>query len=119
MKISEFSVKHPVVITTILIVLFVFGIYSVSQMSTEFMVDISTPQAIVVTVYPGASAEDIEQDVTKIMEDDFVTLPHFKSVESKSYNSLSWITVTYADGYDPYDQLVELRNRVTAKRRSA
>ena len=113
MKVSEYSVKHPVVITILLLVLAVFGLYSVAGMSTEFMVDITMPQAIVMTVYPGASAEDVEQEVTKILEEDFVTLPHFKSVESQSYNSLSWITVTYADGYDAYDQLVELRNRIS------
>lgn len=113
MKVSEFSVKHPVVITIFLIVLAVFGFYSVAGMSTEFMVDITMPQAIVMTVYPGASAEDVEQEVTKILEEDFVTLPHFKRVDSQSYNSLSWVTVTYADGYDAYDQLVELRNRIS------
>ena len=113
MKISEFSVKHPVVITILLICLAVFGLYSVAGMSTEFMVDITMPQAIVMTIYPGASAEDVEQEVTKILEEDFVTLPHFKSIESQSYNSVSWITVTYADGYDAYDQLVELRNRIS------
>lgn len=113
MKISEFSVKHPVIITILLICLVAFGLYSVAGMSTEFMVDITMPQAIVMTIYPGASAEDVEQEVTKILEEDFVTLPHFKSIESQSYNSVSWITVTYADGYDAYDQLVELRNRIS------
>ncbi len=112
MKISEFSIKHPVVITMMIIVLVVFGIYSLSLMPTEFMADISMPQAIVFTIYPGASAEDVEQDVTKILEDSFVTLPHFKSVDSASYNSLSWVTITYADGHDAYDQLQELRNRI-------
>lgn len=113
MKISEFSVKHPIIISIFLIVLAVFGFYSVSGMSTEFMVDISMPQAIVMTVYPGASAEDVEQDVTKILEEGVVTLPHFKGVDSQSFNSLSWITITYADGCDAYDQLVELRNRIS------
>ncbi len=117
MKISEFSVKHPVIISIILLVLAVFGVYSVAGQPAEFMVDISMPQAIVITTYPGASAEDVEQDVTKILEENFVTLPHFKSVESSSYNSLSWVTVTYADGYDPYDQLVELRNRISQVRK--
>ncbi len=112
MKVSEFSVKHPVVITMLLIVLTVFGFYSLNGMVVEFMTDISMPQAIVYTIYPGASAEDIEQDVTKVLEDSFVTLPHFKAVDSSSYNSMSWITITYADGYNPYDQLEELRNRI-------
>ncbi|MCR4580095.1 MAG: efflux RND transporter permease subunit [Treponema sp.] len=112
MKLSEFSVKHPVVIGMFLIVLAAFGIFSIANMPTEFMADISMPQAIVYTIYPGASAEDVEQDITKILEDEFVTLPHFKSIESSSYNSMSWITITYADGYDAYDQLEELRNRI-------
>ena len=116
MKIAEFSVKHPIVISMILIVLVAFGIFSLAKMPSEFMVDITMPQAIVVTIYPGASAEDVEQDVTKILEDNFVTLPHFKMVESQSFNSLSWITITYADGYDAYDQLEELRNRINLLR---
>lgn len=113
MKVSEFSVKHPVVITMCLIGLGVFGLYSLSGMIMEFIPDISMPQAIVYTIYPGASAEDVEQDVTKVLEDSFVTLPHFKKVESSSANSVSWITITYADGVDPYDQLAELRNRIS------
>ena len=112
MKLSEFSVKHPVVIGMFLIVLAAFGIFSIASMPAEFMADISMPQAIVYTIYPGASAEDVEQDITRVLEDEFVTLPHFKSIESSSYNSMSWITITYADGYDAYDQLEELRNRV-------
>ena len=113
MKISEFSVKHPIIISMILLVLVAFGFYSLSGMQTEFMEDISMPQAIVYTVYPGASAEDVESDITRVLEDSFVTLPHFKAIDSQSSNSLSWITITYADGYDPYDQLTELRNRIS------
>jgi len=113
MKVSEFSVKHPVVITMLLIVLIAFGFFSLGGMRTEFMEDISMPQAIVYTVYPGASAEDVENDITKVLEDSFVTLPHFKAIDSTSSNSLSWILITYADGYDPYDQLTELRNRIS------
>lgn len=112
MKLSEFSVKHPVIITMFLIVLAVFGFFSVSQMPLEFMTDISMPQAIVYTIYPGASAEDVEQEISTVMEDAFVTLPHFKKVESASYTSVSWVTITYSDGIDPYSQLEELRNRV-------
>ena len=113
MKVSEFSVKHPIIITMLLLVVIAFGFYSLSGMRSEFMEDISMPQAIVYAVYPGASAEDVENDITKVLEDSFVTLPHFKAIDSQSSNSVSWITITYADGYDPYDQLTELRNRIS------
>ena len=112
MKIADFSVKHPVIISMMLIVLLFFGIYSLAGTHTQFMSDLYMPQAIVFTVYPGASAEDIEADVTSILEDDFVTLPHFKSISSSSYNSFSTVTITYQDGCDVYEQLDELRNRI-------
>ena len=82
MKVSEFSVKHPVIITILLIVLLFFGIYSLSGTHTQFMSEIYMPQAIVYTIYPGASAEDIEKDVTSLLEDDFVTVPHFKAIST-------------------------------------
>ncbi|HZK19383.1 MAG TPA: efflux RND transporter permease subunit [Treponemataceae bacterium] len=113
MKISHYAVKHPTRIAMLIIVLFVFGIYSLTGIKTEFMSDISLPSVIVVTVYPGAGAEDVENDITKILEDDFVTLPNFKSISSNSSNSLSYITVNYNDGVLPEDQLPEIRHRIT------
>lgn len=112
MKVSEYAVKHPAVIGMLLIVLGVFGFLSLSTLNIEFMGDISMPSVIVISVYPGASAEDIEEDVTKVLEDDFVTLPDFKSVSSESSNSVSVITITFRDKIDPNDKLTEVRDRV-------
>ena len=66
MNIAKFSVKHPAVIGMILIVLVTFGIISVTGMNIAFMSDISMPEVMVLTIYPGAGAEDVEQDVTNI-----------------------------------------------------
>lgn len=112
MKISHYAVKHPVVIGMILIALIAFGVYSLAGMSMEFIPDISLPEVEVITVYPGASAEDVENDITKVLEDALITLPNFKSMSSQSCNSYSWITINYADGVDVYDQLTELRFRL-------
>ncbi|MBQ7508919.1 MAG: efflux RND transporter permease subunit, partial [Spirochaetales bacterium] len=69
MKISHYAVKHPVVIAMILIALVVFGVYCLTGMSMEFIPDMSLPEVEIITIYPGASAEDMENDVTKIIED--------------------------------------------------
>jgi HAE1 family hydrophobic/amphiphilic exporter-1 len=113
MKISHFSIKHPTIIQMILIALAVFAIYSFSGMPLEFISNINQPSATIVTIYPGASATDVESDITKILEDDFVTLPNYKSMDSESNNSYSMITVNFNDGIDPYDQLAEIRYRVS------
>lgn len=115
MNIAKFSVKHPAVIGMILIVLVTFGIISVTGMNIAFMSDISMPEVMVLTIYPGAGAEDVEQDVTNILENDFVTLPNFKSISSTSSNSVSLITISFQDGLDANDQLAEVRHRITQK----
>lgn len=112
MKISHYAVKHPVVIAMILIALVVFGVYSITGTAMEFIPDMSLPEVEVITIYPGASAEDVENDITRVLEDELVTLPYFKSMSSQSNNSYSWITINYQDGVDVYEQLTELRFRL-------
>lgn len=113
MKISHFSVKHPTIIAMILIALIVFAGYSFSGIPLEFLSDINEPSVRIVTVYPGASATDVEADVTKILEDNFVTLPNYKSMSSQSNNSYSMIIINFVDGADPYEQLPEIRYRIS------
>lgn len=113
MKVSHFSVKHPVIIAMLLVVLIVFGFISLNGMNIEFVSDISTPQIYVIAVYPGASAEDVEQDVTRMLEDMFVTLPNFSEVTSSSSNSMCMVQVMFHSGVDPYDMLPEVRQRIT------
>jgi len=96
----------------LLIVLIAFGFYSFSGQNIEFMSDINMPSIMVLSIYPGAGAEDVEKEVTNILEDEFVTLPNYKSMDSVSSNSLSIVTIYYQDGVDPYDQLEEVRYRI-------
>ena len=112
MKITRYSVAHPVIIAMTLLALGVFGLMAVADTNTEFLPDISNPMVYVLTIYPGASSKDIEETVTDVLEEDFVTLPNFKSISSQSMNSASIATVTYQDGIDPYDEIDEVRNRI-------
>lgn len=112
MRVSHFAVRHPVYIAMALITLLLFGIVSVTSMNTEFIGDMNIPQVYVIAIYPGASPEEIEKDVIKILEEDFVTLPNFSSMTSTAQESAAIVIVKYADGVDVYDQLDEIRNRI-------
>ena len=113
MKISRYSVQHPVVLMMLLIALALFGIVSVYDTNIEFMASVNTPQIFVAAIYPGASSEDIEETVVDVLEDDFVTLQNFKSVTSQSSNSVGVVTISFVDGVDPYSMLNEVRNRIS------
>ncbi len=112
MKLTRYPVAHPVIIAMTLLALGVFGLMAVADTNTEFLPDISNPMVYVVTIYPGASSKDIEETITNVLEDDFVTLPNFKSMSSQSINSASIVSITYQDGIDPYDEIDEVRNRI-------
>ncbi len=112
MKLTRYPVAHPAIIAMTLLALGVFGLMAVSDTNTEFLPDISNPMVYVVTIYPGASSKDIEETVTNVLEEDFVTLPNFKSMSSQSINSASIVSITYQDGIDPYDEIDEVRNRI-------
>ncbi len=112
MKLSRLSVEHPVIIGIVLVSLILFGLYSLYNTNMEFMSDISLPQIYVITVYVGASAEEIEDSVINVMEDDFVTLPDFKSMTSSASSSVGSVIITFSDGIDPYDKINDVRNRV-------
>ena len=84
----------------ILLALAVFGIVSIYDVNIEFMSDINIPQVYVISVYPGASSQDIEETVIDVMEDNFVTLEGFSSMESQASNSVGVVILSFQDGYD-------------------
>lgn len=115
MKLSHYAVKHPAVIGMILTAAIVFGFVSASGMNVAFIGKLSLPSVAVITVYPGAGAEDVEKEVTDILEEDFVTLSGIKDIKSVSKDSVSLITIFFQDGIDPYERLTEVRNRINKK----
>ena len=115
MKLSRYALKHPEVIGMLLIVLISFGFISLNGLNMSFMGDLSLPSIAAVSIYPGASAQDIERDITDILENEFATLNGLKKISSSSKDSLSIITLFFQDGIDPYEQLPEVRNRINGK----
>ena len=112
MKSARLAVRHPVYITMVLIALVLFGILSLSTMNIEFISGLNMPTVIVFSVYPGASAEQVESDVIDVLEENFATLPDFDSMTSNAYSSVGVVQIRFADGVDVYDQLDEVRNRI-------
>ncbi|WP_428768443.1 efflux RND transporter permease subunit [Treponema sp. HNW] len=115
MKLPHYAVKHPAVIGMVLCAAIVFGFVSLSGMNVAFMGELSLPSVAVITVYPGAGAEDVEREVTDVLEEDFVTLSGLKNITSSSKDSVSLITLFFQDGTDPYERLAEVRNRINKK----
>ncbi len=93
MNLSEYALNNRALIKFLILVLVIGGIFSFVSMSKLEDPEIKVKQALVVTVYPGASAHKVELEVTDVLEKEIRAMGDIASVESKSMNDLSIITV--------------------------
>ena len=100
MSIYQTAVKRP--ITTILIFLgiAIFGMFSLSRLSIDLYPDIETNSIMVMTTYSGASAEDIETNITRPLENTLNSVSDLKHITSNSKEGVSIITLQFEYGID-------------------
>ena len=82
MKLAEISIRRPVFTTMMIVALVVLGYSSFTDMNIDLMPEIDFPFVIVQTVYPGTSAEAVETDVTKVIEDAVNPIEGVKHINS-------------------------------------
>jgi HAE1 family hydrophobic/amphiphilic exporter-1 len=95
MFLSNLSIKQPVFATMMMVALAVLGITSYRQLKVDMFPNVEFPIVTVTTVYPGASPETVEREVTKRIEESINTVQGIKHVESTSQEGLSNIVVLF------------------------
>ncbi|WP_099363845.1 efflux RND transporter permease subunit [Fredinandcohnia onubensis] len=98
--IANFVLKNKLAVWLLTIIITVSGIYSGTQMKTETIPDISIPFLMVMDVYPGATPEQVMEDVSMPIEKAVEGLDGVKSVYSNSYSNMANIQVEYEYGED-------------------
>jgi hydrophobic/amphiphilic exporter-1 (mainly G- bacteria), HAE1 family len=117
MSIYSSSVKKPITTLMIFVGVLVFGLYSYFQLPVDFYPKMDPPFVTVFTYYPGASAADVEQNITRKLEDGFGSLTNLKKMTSNSKENLSVIMLQYEWGANLDEAVNEVRNAVgTAER---
>lgn len=91
MSIYKSAVNKPVTTLMLFAALVVLGIYSLIKLPIDFYPEIEVPYISVMTTYAGASASDIETNVTRTLEDAFNSIQGLKEITSTSYDNLSVI----------------------------
>ena len=94
------AVKRPVMTTLCFVAVLIIGLFSLAKLPIDLLPDIETNTIMVMTTYPGASAEDIEQNVTRPLENTLNSVEHLKHITSKSKENISIITLEFEFGYD-------------------
>ena len=96
----NFVLKNKLAVWLLTIIITVSGIYSGTQMKTETIPDISIPYLMVMGVYPGATPEQVMNEVSMPLEKAVENLEDVKAVYSNSYSNMANLQVEYDYGID-------------------
>ena len=93
-------IHRPALVTVIYLILILFGAYSFSKLPIDILPDMEVPVVTVVTVYPGASALDVEDKISLPMEDSLGAIPNLKEIISSSQENFSSVTLIFDSSAD-------------------
>ena len=109
---EKFSVKKPFTVLVAVIMVLMLGFVSISNMQTNLLPDVSTPFLMVVTVYPGASPERVESEVSDVMQNALGTVAGVETVTATSAENYSLLLMQFSDGTDMNSAMVKVSNKV-------
>ncbi|MBI3561939.1 MAG: efflux RND transporter permease subunit [Gammaproteobacteria bacterium] len=116
MFLPRISIQRPVLATVMSLLLVLIGVISYQRLSVREYPKIDIPVVSVRTVYKGASAEIIESQVTKPLEDSLAGIEGIRTIKSSSREEVSQITVEFILERDPDEAANDVRDRVARVR---
>ena len=112
MSLYRTSVNKPVTIALIFIAVAIFGVFSLTRLSTNLFPDMGENTILVVTSYSGASAADIETNVSKPLENALNGVSNLKHLSSTSKENISVISLEFEYGIDITEATNDVRDKL-------
>ena len=108
---EKFSVKKPFTVLVAVVMVLILGFVAITKMQTNLLPDVSTPYLMVVTVYPGASPERVESEVSDVLENS-LTVPGVSKITATSAENYSLLLMEFTDDTDMNSALVKVSNKL-------
>jgi hydrophobic/amphiphilic exporter-1 (mainly G- bacteria), HAE1 family len=112
MNLTQISIKRPSVIIVIFSLFALFGLLCFHYLGYELIPSMSTPVITVATEYPGAAPSEVENQVTKKIEDGLANLNNIDYISSKSIDNVSIVVVNFKNGTDVDFMLQEAQRKI-------
>ena len=109
---ERFSVKKPFTVLVAVVMIVMLGFVSIQNMQTNLLPNVSTPYLMVVTVYPGASPERVESEVSDVMENALGTVAGVQNITATSAENYSLLLMEFAEDTDMNSAVVKVSNKV-------
>ena len=118
MWITRVSIRNPVFATMVMVGIVVLGLFSYARLRVEQNPDVTLPYVQILTVYPGASPDVVEADVTKPIEYASNAVAGVKRIFSNSREGQSQVFVEFRLGTDATRAIQDVRDKIAAVRPS-
>ncbi|MCM8782165.1 MAG: efflux RND transporter permease subunit, partial [Candidatus Omnitrophica bacterium] len=117
MRLPEFGVRFPVTNLMIFFAILILGLFSLTKLPIDLMPEIEPPVISVITVYEGASAEDVETKVTEVIENNLATVSNLDKITSRSMEALSVVSCRFNWGVNLDEASNEVRDKLEFAKR--
>jgi len=116
MKLADVSIRRPVFATMMIISLVVLGLFSYMKLNVDLYPNVDIPFVVITTVLPGAGPEQIETDVTKIIEDAVNPVEGVDFIQSTSQENVSLVIIAFKLEINGKDAAQDVREKIAAIR---
>ncbi len=117
MNIARLAIKRPILITSIVFVLLFVGLISMSRLGVDMYPDVQFPYVVVQTIYQGSAPEEIENLISKPIEDEISSISGLKRVSSRNMESVSLVVCQFNLGVDIKYAEQQVKDKVARIRR--
>ena len=112
MSIYRTSVNHPVTTILVFLAFAIMGVFALTRLPVDNMPDFESNVIMVMSSYPGASAEDVENNLTKVLENTLNSVAELKNITSNSRENISVITLEFEYGTDIDEATNDVRDKL-------
>ena len=116
MKLAEVSIKRPSLVIIMLALMLIGGLFSYKQLSYELIPKFEVKVLTISTIYPGAAPSEVENTVSRKVEDAISSLENIKKIQTKSYESLSVVIIEFTNEADIDMALNDAQRKINAIR---
>ncbi len=114
MNITELSIKRPTLIVVVFATLTFLGIYSYKKLNYELLPDFAMPTISIVTIYPGASPPEVENSVSKKIEDAISTTENIDNIKSFSQENISYVIMEFKPSANADDIIQVVQRKINS-----
>jgi hydrophobic/amphiphilic exporter-1 (mainly G- bacteria), HAE1 family len=114
MNLSELSIRRPVFITCLVILLLTVGTISLKKLPVDLFPDVTFPVIMINTSYAGASPEEVETLVSKVIEEEMNNIPGIKSLSSENTEGRSQVVAQFTEETDIKYAEQQVRDKISA-----